>query len=39
MLTIVDLWALSEDGHTLTVSRTVQGPQGTAEQKYVYEKN
>jgi hypothetical protein len=38
-LTIVDVWSLSGDGHTLTVSRTVQGPQGTAEQKYVYEKN
>lgn len=38
-ITIVDLWSLSEDGQTLTVSRTVQGPQGTAEQKYVYDKN
>lgn len=38
-LTIVDLWTLSEDGQTLTISRTVQGPQGTAEQKYVYDKN
>lgn len=38
-LTIVDLWTLSEDGQTLTISRTVQGPQGSAEQKYVYDKN
>jgi hypothetical protein len=38
-LTIVDLWTLSDDGRTLTISRTVQGPQGTAEQTYVYDKN
>jgi hypothetical protein len=39
VLTIVDLWTLSADGRTLTVSRTVQGPQGTAEQTYVYDKD
>jgi hypothetical protein len=39
VLTIVDVWALSPDGKTMTISRTVQGPQGSAEQKYVYEKD
>lgn len=37
-LTILDLWSLSEDGHTLMISRTIHGPKGTSEQKYVYEK-
>lgn len=37
-LTIVDLWTLAEDGQTLTISRTIKGPQGTAEQTYVYDK-
>jgi hypothetical protein len=39
VLTIVDVWALSEDGKTMTISRTVQGPQGAAEQRYVYDKS
>ncbi|MBV8817180.1 MAG: hypothetical protein JO022_02415 [Acidobacteriaceae bacterium] len=37
-LTIVDQWALSSDKKTLTVSRSLISPQGTAEQSFVYEK-
>jgi hypothetical protein len=37
-VSIIDQWTLSADGQNLTMTRTITGPQGTAEQKYVYEK-
>jgi len=37
-LNILDRWALSEDGKTLTQTRRFTGPQGEATQKVVLEK-
>ena len=37
-LRVVDQWTLSEGSKVLTVTRTIVAPQGSAEQKYVYQK-
>lgn len=37
-LTVIDQWALSEDGRKLTITRSIVAPQGQTEQKFVYDK-
>jgi hypothetical protein len=38
-LAMTDQYSLSSDGRELTLFRTIAGPQGEIEQRYVYDKD
>ena len=39
VLSMTDQYSLSADGREMTVFRTISGPQGEVEQRYVYDKD